>query len=365
MYKMSIKPVGSGRKKRSRGIYEMELEGMLREKKKMNGEPYSEQSIKSFINSVVKLSSIFLGKAEVMVNLQWLEDTKKIIHFVENTENEQHYKYSLASKLAFYQSIIICLGATGMTEQTILQPYWEQRDMINLARMTHYNEKKSFDTTNGKNQTNVLNDISPADIHAMVANMDTLSFNDDKELINRKLFMISQIIKLHTQFPWRNDLADVKVVYSKTYEKKVKDGTDKDFNWLILDKQYTFVINHFKTSKKYHKIIAKVENIDLKRSLKQWLLVGMPEEVDDQYLFTWDDGRQLSRNNISVLLSAETKKFLKKSISTTLLCKIFDETPGNIEDMTIEQYNKLKEQSRIRGHDPKTRISIYRNPNNK
>ena len=65
------------------------------------------------------------------------------------------------------------------------------------------------------------------------------------------------------------------------------------------------------------------------------------------------------------LLSAETKKFLKKSISTTLLCKIFDETPGNIEDMTIEQYNKLKEQSRIRGHDPKTRISIYRNPNNK
>ena len=366
MYKMSIKPVGSGRKKRTKGVYEIELESMLRDKKKLNGDPYSEQSIKTFVNGIVKLSSIFLGKAEVLVNLKWLEDSKKIITFIETTENEQHYKYSLASKLAFYQAIIICLGASGVTDDTILKPYWDQRDFVNLARSDHYNQKKSFDTKNGKNQTDVLNEISPNDIFKLIDNMDTLSFDDDKKLIHRKLFMISTIIRLHTEFPWRNDLADVKIVLPATYEQKVKEGIDKEHNWLIISKDYQFIINNFKTSKKYNKILAPVETKNVKDGLKKWILFGSQAgDIDDTYLFTWDDGRQLTRNNISVLLSAETKKFLKKSISTTLLCKIFDETKANIEDMTIEDFQKLKKQSYLRGHTPSTRISIYRNPNNK
>ena len=370
MYKkMSIKPVGSGRKKKSKTDYEIELEGLVREKKKMNGQPYSDQSIKTFMNSIMKLSSIFLGKAEIMVNLKWLEDTKKIISFIETAENEQKYPYSLSSKLAFYQAVIICLGATGVTDETILKPYWENRDLINISRSAHYDQKKSFDTKNGKNQADVLNEIKPDDIFKMIDNMDTLSFDESNELIHRKLFMISTIIRLHTEFPWRNDLADVKVVSEKIYEQKVKEETDKDFNWLIYGKEYRFIINQFKTSKKYGKIIAPIENMTLKRSLKKWINVGMfigeDEDIDDKYLFSWEDGRPLSRNNISVLLSAETKKFLKKPISTTLLCKIFDETKANVEDMTVEDFTKLKKQAYLRGHDPKTRLSIYRNPTNK
>ena len=369
MYKkMSIKPVGSGRKKKSKTDYELQLESLVKDKKKMNGQPYSDQSVKTFMNSIMKLSSIFLGKAELMVDLKWLEDTDKITTFIETAENEQKYPYSLSSKLAFYQAVIICLGATGVTDESILKPYWENRDLINIARSAHYDQKKSFDTKNGKNQTDVLNEFKPDDIFKMIDNMDTLSFNDENELIHRKLFMISTIIRLHTEFPWRNDLADVKVVSEKIYNKKVKDGTDKDFNWLLYGKEFKFIINKFKTSKKYAKIIAPVENMTLKRSLKKWINVGMFTEeegdIDDQYLFSWEDGRPLSRNNISVLLSAETKKFLKKPISTTLLCKIFDETKANVEDMTVEDFTKLKKQAYLRGHDPKTRLSIYRNPTN-
>ena len=360
------KPEGSGRKKRDRTDYELQLDSLLREKKKMNGEPYSEQSIKTFINGIVKLGKIFLPKVQVMNDLTWLEDTDTIIKFIETAQTPQKYPYSLASKLAFYQTIIICLGATGVTDETILKPYWDQRDNLNIARAAHYDEKKSFDTTNGSNQTDVLNEVSPKDIMTLIDNMDTLSYNDENELIQRKLFMISTIIRLHTEFPWRNDLADVKVIHAKTYEQKIKDGTEKDFNWLIYEpKQYTFIINKFKTAKKYNKIIAPVENKHVKHGLMKWIVDGMGVDIDDKYLFTWPDGRPLSRNNISVLLSAETKKFLKKPISTTLLCKIFDESKANVSDMTAEDFIKLKKQSYLRGHDPRTRLSIYRNPNNK
>tara|TARA_R110000803_G_scaffold59936_5_gene119007 strand:- start:296 stop:1420 length:1125 start_codon:yes stop_codon:yes gene_type:complete len=365
IYIMS-KPIGSGRKKRVRSDYELQLESMIRDKKKLDGTPYSEQSITTFLNGVMKLGQNFLGKAELMVNLNWLQEPNKIIIFINESKNSNGYHYSLSSKLAFYQAIIICLTASGMDDEVIMKPYWTERDNINIARSAHYEDKKSFDTSNGKNQVDVLNGIMPDDILKMIQNMNELSFNDKKEVINRKLLMIATIIRIHTEFPWRNDLADVKLVYSKTYQKKVKDGVDKEFNWLIFEpKQFTFIINRFKTAKKYNQIIAPVENPLVKEGLKNWVVHGMPEEVDDTHLFTWHDNQPITRNNISVLLSAETKKFLKKPISTTLLCKIFDETKVNIEDMTTGDFEKLKKQSYLRGHDPKTRITIYRNPNNK
>ena len=356
------KPSGSGRKKRVKSDFEIQLETMLREKKKMNGQPYSDQSIKTFINGLVKLSNNYLD--EPMVDLKWLEDTKKIIDFIETAQNDQKKAYSLSSKLAFYQTIIICLAAGGVEDKVILQPYWDQRDIINIQRSQHYDEKKPFKTTNGDNQTKVLEGVTPQDIINMIDQMDALSFDEEGVLVNRKLFMISTIIRLHTEFPWRNDLADVKVIFPKTYEQKIKDGTDTEWNWLIIEpKRFVFIINKFKTNKKYNKIYAPVENIDVKRGIKFWLANAMGEEVDCCPLFTWHDNVPLTRNNISVLLSAETKKYLKKPISTTLLAKIFDETKS-VEDMTIEDYMKMKKQCYMRGHSPLTRLTIYKNPKN-
>ena len=358
------KPIGSGRKKRNRSEYELQLESMLRDKKKLDGSPYSEQSIKTFINGIVKLGSNYLEDEE-MSNLKWLEEPTKIISFINECKNINECNYSLASKLAFYQAIIICLNATGIEDESLLSPYWNERDTINIARIAHYEQKKSFDTTNGKNQANVLSETKPEDILSMVDKMDTLSFNESNEMINHKLLMISTIVRIHTEFPWRNDLADVKYVTIKTYQQKVKDGIDKDFNWLIAEpKQYTFILNKFKTSAKYNQIIAPVEYKTVNDSLKKWITYGMPTDKDDTYLFTWHDNQQLTRNNISVLLSAETKKFLKKPISTTLLCKIFDSTKSKVEDMTVQDFNKLKKQAYLRGHSPSTRLSIYKNPNN-
>ena len=177
------KPIGSGRKKRNRSEYELQLESMLRDKKKLDGSPYSEQSIKTFINGIVKLGSNYLGDEE-MSNLKWLEEPTKIISFINECKNINECKYSLASKLAFYQSIIICLNATGIEDESLLSPYWNERDTINIARIAHYEQKKSFDTTNGKNQANVLSETKPEDILSMVDKMDTLSFNESNEMIN-------------------------------------------------------------------------------------------------------------------------------------------------------------------------------------
>ena len=194
----------------------------------------------------------------------------------------------------------------------------------------------------------------------------TKTYNSPNQALptSRKLFMIATIIKIHTEFPFRNDVADVKVVLPKTYAKLVKEGEDKEFNWLIIGKPYRFIINKYKMAHKYGPIIAEVEDASVKTQLKMWMAVGMDGDVDNKYLFSWEDGRPLTRNNVSVLLSVETKKRIGVSISTTLLAKITDDTPNAPRPMTDAELARVKKQSELRGHSPAIRFHVYRNPKN-
>ena len=195
-------------------------------------------------------------------------------------------------------------------------------------------------------------------IHKMIKDMVSNSYKDG-ELVNRKLLMIATIIKLHTEFPWRNDLADVIYETEQNYQQQVKDGTDKNHNWLIKKgKDYIFILNLFKTKRKYIKIIAPVEDVAVRKQLKIWLVMG---EVElGSHLFTWDDKKPITRNNISVLLTNETKKYVGLPISTTLLVKIFNDMPTNYKDLTQEDIAKHKKLAMLRGHDVLTRFTIYK-----
>ena len=371
---------GSGKKRRERTPFENELERNLKEQKTLAGKPYSEQSIKNYLAVIYKLGSNFLGKEELMANLTWLEDPKKIITFINTTNNSNGYPYSNQSKLSMYQAIMVSLKAMGITEEAILKPYWTTRDDLNIKNTHAYATGASTGTSMSANQDVVLksdNNITKDDLNTLVEQLNGEALKDDGSLAtktynspnqalptSRKLFMIATIIKIHTEFPFRNDVADVKVVLPKTYAKLVKEGEDKEFNWLIIGKPYRFIINKYKMAHKYGPIIAEVEDASVKTQLKKWMAVGMDGIVDNKYLFSWEDGRPLTRNNVSVLLSVETKKRIGVSISTTLLAKITDDTPNAPRPMTDAELARVKKQSELRGHSPAIRFHVYRNPKN-
>jgi hypothetical protein len=180
--------------------------------------------------------------------------------------------------------------------------------------------------------------------------------------------MIATIIAVHSEFPFRNDLADVKVIGKKRYEEKVKSGEDKLFNWLIIPSSvtptrtsYQFILNEYKTKAKYGMIIGDVETSLVKLQLTRWLRFGhFGDEMDDTYLFTNEEGRALTRNNISVLLTNETKKYTDGSpISTTLLVKIFNDVSQDYNEITLKDITKLKKKAYLRGHHIQTRITHY------
>jgi len=345
-----------GRQKRERSSFEIQLKKDILSKKRNDGTPYSEKSVDTFVNNIVKISPHFLGKAEIMVNLKWLEDSKKFINWLNTTTTRQGYPYSIQSKLSIYQSIIIGMNTMGYGEEH-LSPYWTERDMLRGKKDVAVANKESFDTQTAKNQKAVLDGVSKQDIFDLIMKLGQEAFNDDSDLINRKKLMIATLLQIHTEFPFRNDLADMKVITEDEYKKLVETGEDKLFNWLIMGKknEYKFVLNKFKTQRKYGMIVGEVENKKTINMLNLWLAKGRQGD----YLFSKDEEAPLTRNNISVLLSTETKKYMDHPLSTTILAKVFNEAEGSYTEMTAEKLSKIKKQAYLRGHNVLTRITHY------
>lgn len=345
-----------GRQKRTRSEFEIQLKKDILSKKRNDGTPYSEKSVDTFINNIVKISPHFLEKSEVMVNLKWLEDHKKVIDWLNTALTRNGYPYSIQSKLSIYQSIIVGMNTIGYGEDK-LSPYWKVRDALRGQKDVAVANKESFDTQTAKNQKAVLDGVSKEDIFELISKLEIEAFNDEFDLINRKKLMIATILAIHTEFPFRNDLADMKVISQDNYEDLVETGDDKLFNWLVIVRKddYKFVLNKFKTQRKYGMIVGEVENDTTKTTLGLWLNNGQKGE----YLFTKDEDQPLTRNNISVLLSVETKKYFKLPLSTTILAKVFNEAEGSYTDMTAEKIAKMNKQAYLRGHSPMTHITHY------
>ena len=349
-------PRTGGRKKRERSSFEIQLKKDISSKKRNDGTPYSEKSVDTFVNNIVKISANFLGKVEILVNLKWLEDSKKVIAWLNTTTTQNGYPYSIQSKLSIYQSIIVCMNTVGYGEK-YLSPYWTERDMLRGKKDVAVANKESFDTVTAKNQKAVLEGVSKQDVFDLINKLKHESFDDDNQLINRRKLMIAVILQIHTEFPFRNDLADMKVTTEEGYKKNVESGDDKFFNWLIIGKKdkYKFVLNKFKTQRKYGMIVGEVNNAGTIEILNLWLAKGRQGD----YLFSKDEDQPLTRNNISVLLSIETTKYMHHAISTTILAKVFNEANASYTEMTPEKIAKIKKQAYLRGHAVATRITHY------
>ena len=359
------KNAGSGRKARVKSAFELSLIEKITTNGRPNGQPYSEKSVSTYTNNLFNFSKQF---TETFSSLEFLDNYKKVLETLDTSTTAQGKLYSTSTKIAMMNAIIISLIASGQVYSddpgNLIRNYSVVRDKLTEEiKMVQVNPTDNHeDTTIGINQSNVLNSITQDDIFKMIETMNSKSYAEGV-IYNYKLFMISTIFSIHTEFPFRNDLADVRFTTPVKYKQEVKNGTDKDFNWLILEskKKMTFIMNQYKTKNKYGKIVAPVQSKRVIDQLNNWIVSGRNPNGSD-YLFTWPDtGKQLSRNNISVLLSTESNKYVGSPVSTTLMAKIFNETPSDFKKMTESEKVELLKKSYLRGHSPSTHFTIYKN----
>jgi len=122
-------------------------------------------------------------------------------------------------------------------------------------------------------------------------------------------------------------------------------------NYLINEKgKLTMVMNEYKTSRKFGEKKIPIDK-DVQKIIRMYM--RSTGKTNGDVLFVSSTGNEISRNALSQLLVKTTKRYLNKSISTTIMRKIV--LSDKFGDLVKEQ----KEMAEITGHDVSTMNAVY------
>jgi|TARA_R110000796_G_C14553406_1_gene434111 site-specific recombinase XerD len=187
-------------------------------------------------------------------------------------------------------------------------------------------------------------------INRMGDDLKPIKKKDSEKLTikDKALLQAFILFNIYSRLPFRNDVAGMIAINKRAYNKLSKEDKEND-NYLVVDKNNMFfVLNKFKTSAKYEEIKVDIPP-DLKKVLRYYLKVnGMG------ILFTGTNGKAISRNGITQLLTRYSMKYMDgKKISTTILRKVY----------LSSKYSKIKDEmkadAKMMGNSVSTQQSVY------
>ena len=304
----------------------------LKEQIKSSRPNIKDSTIKMYESNLNKLKSMFDSD-----DFKFLKDFDKVMDKLET----RHF----TTIRNYMNSILIYLMAinSDKKQDTLLKKYQDKRDELN--------QQYEDEQTSGKiSEKQSKNFVPLKDVVDMINKMgNDLKGFKKKELTSKDkmLLQIYIIFQIHVRLPMRNDLAEMESITKRAYNKLNLENK-KAKNYLVVEKGKMFmVLNKFKTSSKYEELRFDVPK-DLEKLLRSYLKInGMG------VLFKSSTGKALSRNQISQLLIKYSKRYIGKSISTTILRKIV------LSDKFGELKKEQEKMASITGHSVATMNSVY------
>ena len=286
-----------------------------------------ESTIKMYVSNLNKLMKIFETD-----NLKFLSNVDKVKKKLE----DKHF----TTQRNYYNSIIVYLMAKDLNKQFI-DKYNEVRDELNKK----YQENQESGVISEKQKNNFIELSELQDMVKEIQKDLDIPKLKKKETLTQKEYKLLQayvILEILIRIPMRNDLSNLEKITRREYNK-LTDTQKKDNNYLVIDKtKMEFIMNDYKTSKKYKEKVISVPK-DLEKIIRMYIR----KNGDSKNLFP------MSRNALSQLLIKTSKKYLNKSISTTMIRKIV------ASDLLKEVKQKEKELSNKMGTDIDTIKSVY------
>ena len=302
-------------------------------------EPYADKTINKYLADIRKLAP------PDYTDLLWANDNDYVAQKLE--------KFKYTTQRNYYNSLLIGLYASGTKKgEGVALIYEGKRDLLNAE----------YDKNRGSNtpaQQIVLQNVSKEDIDGMLKIME-------KDLRTRQTHMAYAMINIYKYYQFRNDVAGMEIFPDKLFDEIDAEERSKN-NYLVLGKpqgSMSFVLNNYKTSKKYGEKEIELESPHLQVILKNWIrykVHGDWDKIEKQviYLFDWATGNPLTRNDISHLLSDTFRKYLGYNVSTTLLRKIYGTIPTDPNEASDDEIKAVIQQANNSGHSVKTKATTY------
>ena len=247
-----------------------------------------------------------------------------------------------------YNAIIVLLMALNASKKydKLIAEYGEIRDELN----DKYIEQQKSGVISEKQAPNLA---TKAEIDLMIKTIaDQLKKVDLKELpLSKKdfaLFQLYVLVNLYSKMPLRNDFAEMESIKKANYNKLSKDDR-KDKNWLLIEKnKLSFILNNYKSAGTYGEKIIPIEDASLKKILRSFIKVN-----GHGVLFKSSTGKALTRNALSQFLLKFTKKYMDKSVSSTMFRKAY------LSDKYAGMKEEIKNDAFVMGHSPAVAMSTY------
>ena len=293
-------------------------------------------TIKQYQTNLNKLQKLFDTD-----NWNFLSDPKNVMEKLEHL----HF----LSKRNHLNAIIVLLMALNSEEKydKILEEYGNFRDELN----TKYDEEQKSGIISDKQSKNftTIEEVYKM-INKMGEELKPIKKKKTEDLSSKEkaLLQVYTLFSIYARMPMRNDVSLMEAINKRSYNK-LSEKEKKEKNYLVIEKNgMFFVLNKYKTSKKYEEIKIPVEDKDLKKLLRYYLKInGLG------VLFKSSTGKPLSRNALTQLLIKTSEKYMGKRISTTLLRKIY--LSSKYGDMKKE----LEKDNKIMGHSKAVALDTY------
>ena len=248
----------------------------------------------------------------------------------------------------YFNAIIILLMALDKKKE-LIDEYTEIRDELNKK----YEDDNATGVISEKQKANF---VKLEELQKMLNEMDSeiksKKLRQKESLTPKEKNLIQTFIlfNIYTRLPMRNDVAGMEIITKRNYNK-LSEENKQEKNYLRLDKgSLKFILNDYKTSKKYKEKVLDIPK-DLEKLLRFFMRVNKLENGD--VLFTSGTGKPLTRNALSQLFIKTSKKYLDKSISTTMLRKIV------LSDKFGDLKEEMEKMANIAGHSTDVMNDVY------
>jgi len=283
-------------------------------------------TIKQYTTNLNKLQKLFDTDS-----YDFLSDTDKVMEKIKDL----HY----LSQRNILNAVVVLLMALNHDEKydKLLEKYGKLRDELN----DKYSDEQKSGIISDKQSANFA---TIEEVYDMINTMATeLKPIKKKTELSKKEFSLLQaftLFNIYARMPMRNDVSEMEAIQKRAYNK-LSEEEKKSKNYLVLEKNgMFFVLNKYKTVKKYEELDLPIEDKSLKKIIRFYL-----KHNGMGVLFKTSTGKSITRTELSKLLIKFSKKYMDKSISTTLLRKIY--LSSKYGDMKKE----MEADSKVLGHD--------------
>jgi len=247
-------------------------------------------------------------------------------------------------------AVVVLLMALNHKEEydKLLEEYSKLRDELN----DKYSDEQKSGVISEKQSKNFATIEEVYDmINKMADELKPLKKKGKDDITKKEMQLLQAYVlfNIYARMPFRNDVAGMTAINQAAY-KKLSDQEKKQDNYLVVPSKGNlyFVLNKYKTAKKYEELDLPIEDKDLRKILRYYLKMnGMG------VLFKTSTGKALTRIELSKVLLKYSQKYMGKSISTTLLRKIYLSSKyGNMKE-------ELEKDNKVMGHSKQVALDTY------